>query len=430
MTDRPPTTRAAVSAAEAIALVRSGSRVFVHGGAATPLRLIDALVDDAARLRDVELLHLHTVGPARYADAAFAASFRVVSLFVGENLRGRLDGVRVDYLPCFLSEIPKLFRSGRRPIDVALIQVSPPDAHGFCSLGPSIDVALAAVEVASVVIAEVNQQMPRTHGDGFVHIDRIDRFVDVDAPLPESHPRAPGPVESAIGSHVAGLIEDGATLQMGIGAIPDAVLLALAGHKHLGIHSEMWSDGALALLRCGAVDNSKKAVHPGKTVAGFVVGTRALYDYIDDNPSVAFLDIAYVNNPNVIARNPKVAAINSAVEVDLTGQVCADSIGTKIISGVGGQMDFMRGAALSPGGKPILALPSRTKDGRSRIVPTLQPGAGVVTTRAHVQWVVTEHGAVDLFGQTLQERARALIGIAHPDDREALERGWRALPRA
>jgi 4-hydroxybutyrate CoA-transferase len=325
-------------------------------------------------------------------------------------------------LPCFLSEIPALLRNKRRP-DVALIQVSPPDAHGFCSLGVSVDVARAAVESARIVIAEVNKRMPRVHGDGFVRFEDIDAFIEVDEPLPEPAREPPSDIEQAIGRNVASLVDDGATLQMGIGAIPDAVLRALHGHKHLGIHTEMFSDGALDLIRSGAVDNSRKAVHPGKTISGFVLGSRALYDFVDDNPSVALLDIAYVNNPDVIARNPRVTAINSAVEVDVTGQVCADSIGRRIISGVGGQMDFMRGAALSEDGKPILALPSRTKRGAPRIVATLQPGAGVVTTRAHVHWVVTEHGIADLAGKSLGERARALAAIAHPDDRDALLRG-------
>ena len=413
------------TAADVVALVQSGQRVFVHGAAATPRALLNALVLQADRLRDVELIHLHTFGPATWADTAVSSSFRVANLFVGENMRGHLNGARVDYLPCFLSEIPALFRSGTRPLDVALIQVSPPDKHGWCSLGTSVDVARAAVDCAPILLAEVNPRMPRVHGDGFVHIDRITRFVDVDHPLPDVPSRALSTVELAIGQHVAALVEDGATLQLGIGSIPDAVLAALGNHKHLGVHSEMFSDGLLPLLRSGVVDNSKKSVHPGKTIASFVMGTRTLYDLIDDNTAVHLLDCAYVNSPTVIARNPKVTAINSAVEIDLTGQVCADSIGTRIISGVGGQMDFLRGAALSPGGKPILALPSRTKDGRSRITPRLQDGAGVVTTRSHVHWVVTEHGAVNLYGRTLHERADALVSIAHPDDRERLAAAWR-----
>ncbi len=411
-------------ASDAVAHIASGQRVFVHGGVATPHRLLEALVEQHDRLRDVELIHLHTVGPARYADPDLAPSFRVANLFVGANMRPKLDRERVDYLPCFLSEIPQLFRSRRRPLDAALVHVSPPDAHGFCTLGTSVDVARAAVDVAPIVIAQVNPRMPRVHGDGLLHIDHVHHWVEVDEPIPEVPPPPLGPEERAIGRFVAGLIEDGATLQMGIGAVPDAVLAALSDHKHLGIHTEMWTDGALALIQSGVVDNSQKHVHPGKTVSGFVMGTRALYDFVHDNPSVAQLDIAYVNNAGVIARNPKVVAINSAVEVDLTGQICADSIGHRIISGVGGQMDFMRGASLSPGGRPVLALTSRTAKGLPRIVPTLRSGAGVVTTRAHVHYVVTEHGVADLYGKTLDERAHALIAIAHPDDRESLGRAW------
>lgn len=413
-----------VDVREALSLVQSGHRVFVHGGAATPRVLLDALVAEAPRLRGVELIHLHTEGEARWADPDLEDSFSVANLFVGGNMRGKLRP-GVDYLPCFLSEIPALFRSGRRPLDVALLHVSPPDAHGYCTLGTSVDVARAAVDMAEIVIAQVNPRMPRVHGDGFVHVSELTAYVEVDAPLPEVRSRALTDDEKAIGRHAASLIEDGATLQMGIGAVPDAVLAALEHHRHLGIHTEMWSDGALALLDKGVVDNSRKKIHPGKTVSGFVMGSRRLYDFIDDNPAVVQLDISYVNSPNVIARNPKVTAINSAVEVDLTGQVCADSVGSRIISGVGGQMDFIRGAALSEGGKPIIALTSRTKDGRSRLVPTLKPGAGVVTTRAHVHYVVTEHGVADLYGKTLEERAASLIRIAHPSDRESLERAWR-----
>lgn len=415
------------SAFEALACVRSGQRIFVHGGSATPQRLLDGLVEHAERLRDVELIHLHTEGPARYADRAFAASFRVANLFVGPNLRDRFDDDRVDYLPCFLSEVPQLFRSGRRPLDVALIHVSPPDKHGYCTLGTSVDVAAAAVEVAALVIAQVNPRMPRVQGDGLVHVSRISHFIEVDDPIPEARCAPISNEAREIGRHAASLIENGATLQVGIGVVPDAVLAALKDHKHLGIHTETWSDGALDLIRRGAVDNSQKAVHPGKTVSGFVIGSRALYDFIDDNPSVVQLDIGYVNDVRVIARNPKVVAINSAVEIDLTGQVCADSVGTRIISGVGGQMDFIRGASLSKGGRPIIAMTSRTASGRSRIVPTLQIGAGVVTTRSHVHFVVTEYGVADLYGKTLHERANALIAIAHPADRENLARSWRDL---
>lgn len=412
------------SASQAVNHVNSNQRVFVHGGAATPNALIDALVEQASRLQDVELIHLHTSGEARYANPQFSKSFRVANLFVGANMRHQLDGDRVDYLPLFLSEIPQLFRSGRRALDVALVQVSPPDGRGYCSLGVSVDVAKAAVDSSKTVIAQVNRHMPRVHGDGFVHVDELDWLVEHDEPLPEVPPAPTTEEENAIGRHSAELVEDGATLQMGIGAVPDAVLAALKSHRWLGVHTEMWSDGLLPLLECGAVDNSRKVVHPGRTVSGFVIGTRRVYDYVDDNPTVAQYDIGYVNRVNVINRNPKVTAINSAVEIDLTGQVCADSIGHRVISGVGGQMDFIRGAMTSEGGKPIIALTSRTKKGVPRIVSTLRSGAGVVTTRAHVQFVVTENGAVDLYGKTLNERAQLLISIAHPDDQEPLERSW------
>jgi 4-hydroxybutyrate CoA-transferase len=365
-----------------------------------------------------------------YSKPEHAHAFRVANLFVGASMRPHLDYDRVDYLPCFLSEVPMLFRSGKRPIDVALIHVSPPDAHGFCSLGVSVDVTQAGIDAAKTVIAQVNPRMPRVHGDAFVHMSRIHFAVEVDEPLPEPIRHEQTPEERKIGLNVAGLIEDGSTLQMGIGAIPDAVLSALGGHRRLGIHTEMWSDGALELILAGVVDNSQKAVHPGKTVSGFMIGSRRLYDFVHDNPSVVQYQVDYVNAPNTIARNPRVVAINSAVEVDLSGQVCADSIGSRIISGVGGQMDFMRGAALSRGGKPIIALSSRTAKGIPRIVPQLRAGAGVVTTRAHLHYVVTEYGVAEVFGLTLRERARALIQISHPDDRERLERQFHGIYRS
>jgi 4-hydroxybutyrate CoA-transferase len=414
------------TAQDAVACIQSGERVFVHGGMATPNALLGGLIERAATLRGVEMIHLHTDGLAAYAHAQYADSFRVANLFVGGNMRAHFDGDRVDYLPCFLSEIPQLIRSGRRPIDVALIHVSPPDSHGFCSLGVSVDVMVAAVEKAKVVIAQINHRMPRVFGDGLIHISRIHHAIHVDTPIPTLASRTLTDVELAIGRHAASLIEDGATLQMGIGAVPDAVLESLKDHRHLGVHTEMWSTGLLPLIESGAVDNSRKTIHPGKIVSGFVMGNQRLYDFIHDNPSVIQLDIAYVNSVSVIARNPRVTAINSAVEVDLTGQVCADSIGAQIISGVGGQMDFIRGASLSEGGKPIIALPSRTARGQSRIVNFLKQGAGVVTTRSHVHYIVTEHGVADLYGKTLSERAKALIAISHPDDREALTAAWRA----
>ena len=413
------------SPSEIISFIQSGHRVFVHGGSATPLRLIGALVEHADRLRNVELMHLHTMGDAAYADSKFSKSFHVTNFFVGANMRERMGLEGIDYLPCFLSEIPALLRSGKRPIDVALIHVSPPDPQGYCTLGTSVDIACAAVKSAKMVLAQVNPRMPRVHGDGFIHISKINHFVEVDEPIPETQRCVLKEEEKTIGKYVAELIEDGSTLQAGIGAIPDAALSALKNHQHLGVHTEMWSDGTLELILCGAVDNSNKKIHPGKTVSGFVTGTKALYDFIHDNPSVVQLDIGYINNPTNIAKNPKVVAINSAVEIDLTGQVCADSVGSRIISGVGGQMDFIRGASISQGGKPIIALTSRTGKGISRIVPVLKSGAGVVTTRAHVHYVVTEYGVADLYGKTLRERSRELIRIAHPQDQEYLEKGWK-----
>ena len=410
-----------VTAAEALKIVQSHQRVFIQGACATPLALVDALTARAPELRGVEIVQLHTEGRAPYAAPGMEESFRVNALFVGGLVREAVNDGRADYLPVFLSEVPSLFRKGVLPLDVALIHVSPPDRHGWCSLGVSIDVVIAAVQHATHVIAQINPRMPRTHGDGLLHVSRIHSAVLVDEPLPQVAQPKLGPIEKAMGRQVANLIEDGATLQMGIGAIPDAVLAALGDHRHLGVHTEMFSDGLVDLVERGAITGEFKRVHPGKIVAGFAMGTQKLYDFVDDNPLVAMLDIAYVNDVEVIRRNPRVSAINSAIEVDLTGQVCADSIGTRLFSGVGGQMDFIRGASLSEGGKPIIALPSTTKNGQSRIVNMLKPGAGVVTTRAHVHWIVTEYGVANLFGRNLRQRARALIDIAHPDHRAALE---------
>jgi 4-hydroxybutyrate CoA-transferase len=409
-----------LSAAQAVSAIASGQRVFVQGGCAAPHVLLQALTDRAAELRDVEIVQLHTEGPAPYAAPELSASFRVNALFIGANLRAAVNEGRADYTPVFLSEVPALFRKGVLPLDVALVQVAPPDKHGYCSLGVSVDVALAAVQTAKLVIAQVNPQMPRTHGDGFLHVRNLHAAVLVDTPLLEMAPAALGPVEQAIGRHIAGLVQDGATLQMGIGAIPDAALAALRDHRRLGVHTEMFSDGLVDLIRTGAVTGECKTVDRGKVVAGFAMGTRKLYDFIDDNPDVLLLDIAYVNDTAVIRSNPRVTAINSALEVDLTGQVCADSIGTRLYSGVGGQMDFMRGASLSEEGRPIIALPSVTSHGQSRIVAMLQPGAGVVTTRAHVHFIVTEWGVADLYGKSVRQRAQALAEVAHPDHREAL----------
>lgn len=411
-----------VSADEALKVVTSGDRVFVHGVAAAPRVLIEALVGRAPELEDVEIVHLHTEGSAPYAAPEMQKSFRVNAFFVGGNVRDAVNAGRGDYIPVFLSEIPALFRKAVLPLDVALIHVSPPDAHGFCSLGVSVDIARAAADCAKVVIAQVNRRMPRTLGDALVHVDNIDFLIEVDEPLHQVPPPKLTAVDRAIGRHIAEMIDDGATLQMGIGSIPNAVLASLGDHKDLGVHTEMFSDGLIDLAQKGVVNGRMKVKHPGKIVAGFVMGTQRLYDFIDDNPQVLMLDIAYVNDTSVIRRNPKVTAINSAIEVDLTGQVCADSIGTRLYSGVGGQMDFIRGASLSEGGKPIIALPSTTLKGVTKIVPLLREGAGVVTTRAHVHYIVTEYGVANLYGLNLKQRAAALIAIAHPDHRDRLER--------
>lgn len=411
-----------ISANSALSSVQAGQRVFVHSVAAAPSLLIEALTARAHELTNVEMIHLHTEGKAPYAEPGMEGKFFTNALFVAANTRKAVEEGRGDYIPIFLSECPSLFRNGILPLDVALIQVSPPDKHGFCSLGVSVDISKAAVETAKVVIAQVNENMPRTHGDGIIHVKQIRSFVEGNLPLHEHVSETPSEVELEIGKNVASLVEDGATLQMGIGAIPNAVLACLTSHKDLGIHTEMFSDGVMELVQKGIITGIHKKKHPGKIVSGFVMGTRKLYDFIDDNPEVAMLDIGYINDPHVIRKNPKVTAINSAVEVDLTGQVCADTIGTRQYSGVGGQMDFIRGSSLSDGGKPIIALPSSTAKGESRIVSILKPGADVVTTRAHVHYVVTEYGVANLYGKNLRQRAKTLIGIAHPDHREKLEK--------
>lgn len=415
-----------MSAAEAVRLVTSGDRVFIHGSAATPVRLVHALLDRHAELHDVELTAISTFGDLGFDRPGVQGPFFLNSLFVSANMRSTVDGPHGDYVPVFLSEIPRLFDRGILPLDVALVHVSPPDKHGFCSLGVSVDVARSAVRNARTVIAQVNPNMPRTLGDGHVHVSRFAALIEVNDPLPEvDYATQIGPKELRIAELVSGLVEDGSTLQLGIGAIPDAILGALGSHKDLGIHTEMCSNGIIDLVERGIITNKHKKKHRGKVATAFAFGTRRLYDLVDDNPFFTFLDAQYVNDGKVIRENPKVVAVNSAIEVDLTGQVCADSIGTYQYSGVGGQMDFMRGAALSEGGKPIIALCSTTGKGASKIVPFLKPGAGVVTTRAHVHYVVTEHGVAYLYGRNLQQRAKALIGIAAPEHREALERAYR-----
>jgi len=411
------------AASEAVSVIESGNRVYVHGSAQTPTHLLNAVANQANRLRNVEFVFITVYGDIQIDKPEFADSFKINSLFVSASIRSAVNEGRADYVPVFLSEIPDLFKRNILPIDVALVQVSPPDKHGYCSLGVSVDVARSAVSTAKHVIACINPNVPRTHGDGLIHVNQFDCMVYCENPLYEArYSDKVGPTELKIGEYVAGLIEDGSTLQMGIGAIPDAVLRTLTDHKNLGMHTEMCSDGVIDLYEKGVINNKCKQIHPNKGVSAFALGTRKLYDFLDDNPVVHFLDIDYVNDPHIIRRNNKMVAINSAIEIDLTGQVCADSIGTYQYSGVGGQMDFMRGAALSEGGKPIIALPSRTHKGMSRIVPFLKPGAGVVTTRAHMHYVVTEYGIAYLFGKNLRQRARALINIAHPDDRENLEK--------
>lgn len=410
------------SAREAIQQIKSGDNVFIHSVAAAPQVLIGAMMERASELRAVKLYHLHTEGPAPYAEPQYEENFRVKSLFVGSNVRQAVQEGRASYVPIFLSEIPHLFRKGIIPLDVALVSISPPDQHGMCSLGTSVDASKAAIQNARTVIAQVNKHVPRSHGDSFIHISQVDYHVPHDEPLPEVPTAEPGKVQQAIGQHVAELIPDRATLQMGIGAIPNAVLANLGNHKDLGIHTEMFSDGVLPLVEQGVITNKYKKKHPGKLVATFVMGTKKLYDFVDDNPEVAMLECDYVNDTAVIRRNPNVIAINSAIQIDLSGQVCADSIGKNMFSGIGGQMDFIRGASLSEGGKPIVALPSVTTKGISRIVPYLNQGAGVVTTRGHVQYVVTEYGKANLYGKTLKERTKELIRIAHPDHREELEK--------
>lgn len=440
---------------QAVQVVQSGQRVFVQGACATPTALTEALVARGDELRGVEIVHLHTYGPASYTDERWAGHFMLRALFVADNTREAVDEGRASYTPVFLSDVPDLFAAGGGlPVDVAFIQVSPPDAHGYCSLGSSVDVARAAVDHASVVVALVNSHVPRTHGDGFVHLSRITYAVRRDAPLYEIEPKAVGEPHMSVGRNVAQLIEDGATLQLGIGSIPDAVLQSLDDRRDLGIHTEMFSDGVLDLVERGVITGARKSLDRGKIVSCFVIGSRRLLNFIDDNPLVELRPADYTNDPHVIKQFEHMVAINSAIQVDLTGQVCAESIGTRVYSGVGGQMDFLRGAALAPRGRPIIALPATNRMSSrhrvtdlephssvtdlhvpkdvetstiSRIVPLLTPGAAVTTTRAHVHYVVTEHGIAYLHGCDLAERARKLIAVAAPQFRDQLTHAAKLL---
>lgn len=414
----------ATSAEEAVKIIKSNDRVYIQAAAAAPQLLINAMSDKHEELRNVEVCHLHLEGETPYANSELRNSFHVNSFFIGHNVRHTLTAGNGSYTPVFLSELPLLFKRNIVALDVAMIHVSVPDKHGYCSLGVSIEATLAAIANAKVVIAQVNKQMPRTHGDGLIHISEINSFVECDIPLPTLNFDAPSETENKIANFIANLIEDRSTLQMGIGNIPNAVLSKLIHHKDLGLHTEMFSDGVIDLILNDVITGNYKSINPGRTLATFLMGSKRLYDYVDDNPFIEMRASDYVNDVSVIKQNRHMIAINSAIEVDVTGQVCADSIGAKMYSGVGGQMDFIRAASLSEGGKAIIALPSITKKGVSRIVPTLNPGAGVVTTRSHVHFVVTEYGVANLYGKTIKERVKALTDIAHPNHREYIDKTY------
>lgn len=413
---------------EAARQIKSGQRIFLTGNCSVPQKVLAALVDHAPELENVEICQALTVGPADYVNPKMEGHLRVNTMFISSNNRKAVQDGRADFTPVLLSEFPLLFKRGVLPLDVALIHVSPPDEHGFCSLGIEVGLTKSAAESAKIIIAEVNQRMPRTLGDSFIHVSRLRYVVPVDYPLPEMAMTDEGPSEiiEKIAGHIAELIPDGATMQLGIGAIPDAVLKYLFHKKDLGIHTELFSDGIIDLVEAGILTNARKTLHPGKIIAGFILGTKRLYDWVDDNPIIELHPTEYVNDPFVIAQNDRMVCVNSAIEVDLTGQVCADSIGHKLYSGVGGQLDFIYGASRSKGGVPIIAIPSTAKD-YSRIVSTLKPGAGVVTSRNHVRYIVTEYGIADLYGKTIRQRSQALIGIAHPQFREELTRQAKEL---
>lgn len=406
----------------AVSAIKSGDSIYIGGGAGVPQVLINALMNRANELEGVNLIHVLHFGEAPYADPKYEKSFRHNALFIGKNMRKAVQSGRADFTPVFLSEIPKLFREKIVLIDYAFIQLSPPDEHGFCSFGVEVGTTKPAAEMAKTIIAEINPRMPRTHGDSFINVRELDVIVEVDHPLPLAPQGGSSPVHERIGKRIAEMVPNGATLQMGIGSIPDAVLKNLYDHKDLGVHTELFSDGVVDLVEEGIITGARKTIHPGKVIAGFLFGSQKLYNFLDDNPIIEIHPTDYVNDPFIISQNDNMVSINSAVQVDLTGQVCADSIGTNFISGVGGQLDFIRGAAKSKGGKPIIALPSTAKETISRIVPMLDPGAGVTTTRNDVHYVVTEHGIADLYGKTIRERAKALIAIADPKFQDDLEK--------
>ena len=413
--------RKTVGPTEAVQCIQSNMRVYIHSSCAEPEALVEALMERAPFVKNVEIVHLKTIGRADYIAPQMEGHFRHNAMFIGPNVRQAVNEGRADYTPVFLCQVEELFESGQMPIDVALVQVSPPDAHGFCSLGVSVDATLTAARCAKFVIAQVNDQMPRTFGDCFLHVKDIDAVVEVSRPLCELQPIEITEVHHAIGRNVASLIDNGATLQLGIGGIPDAVLLELTQHQDLGIQTEMLSDSVIPLIESGVLNGSRKTIHRGKIILSFVLGTKKLFDYVDNNPMFEFHPNKYTNDPWVISQNYKMVAVNSALQVDITGQVCADSVGTYFYSGIGGQVDFIRGASQSKGGKPIIALPATAKNGTiSRITPMLDPGAGVVTSRGAVHYVVTEYGIAYLHGRTIRQRAEALIGIAHPKFRDEL----------
>ncbi|WP_277871390.1 acetyl-CoA hydrolase/transferase family protein [Pseudotamlana carrageenivorans] len=418
-----------VSVEDAVKVIKNNDRVYVQAAAAAPQLLLKAMTARHEELRGVEVCHLHVEGDAPYANPELRDSFHVNSFFIGKNVRHTIAAGNGSYTPVFLSELPLLFKRNIVPLDVALIHVSVPDKHGYCSLGVSVEATLAAIDNAKTVIAQVNEHMPRTHGDGLIHYSEIDLFVEGNVPIPTHIYGEPNAIENKIGDYIANLIEDRSTLQMGVGSIPNAVLSRLHNHKDLGLHTEMFSDGVIDLILKDVINGNYKGVGPGRTLTTFVMGSKRLYDYIDDNPFVEMRSCDYTNDVSVIKQNPRMVAINSALEVDVTGQVCADSLGSKMYSGVGGQLDFMRGASLSNGGKSIMALPSTTSKGISRIVPALNHGAGVVTTRPHVHYVVTEYGVANLFGKTIKERVKALVNIAHPNHREAIDKSYFELTR-